>query len=225
MKTTCPNEEKLACYLEGSLSDHDRAVMESHLSECEICLDNLMVTRSIVRGGTLSLDEVPARVTQSAVRLAKRHIGLANDSLAHILKRPFKNLWPALLNFFDPASWAERCLAPIRSSRKLVSRNIVHVRKSFKDIDPDIDIDIDIEIEKTKGEKAHIRVNLLDCNRFNESIRVTLKKGERELSSYLLGKENTLFEDVPFGRYSLTFSKNGAVLGKYLFKIKESPDE
>ena len=221
MKTTCPNEEKLACYLEGSLSDHDRAVMESHLSECEICLDNLMVTRSIVRGGALSLDEVPAKVTRSAVRLVKRQIGLAGDPIAHVLKRPFKNLWLALSSFFGPASWAEWRLAPIRSSRKLVSRNIVHIRKSFKDIDTDIDI----EIEKTKGEKAHIRVNLPDCNQYNESIRVTLKKGERELSSYLLGKGDILFEDVPFGCYSLTFSKNGAVLGKYLFKIKESPDE
>lgn len=221
MKTTCPSEEKLACYLEGSLSNHDRTVVESHLSECETCLDNLMVTRSIVRGGAPNLDEAPARATQSAVRLVKRHIGLAGNPLLDVLKRLLKNLWAALLNFFDPASWAERCLAPIRSSRKLVSRNIVHIRKSFKDIDTDIDI----EIEKTKGKKAHIRVNLPDCNQCNKNIRVTLKKGERELSSYLLGGGNTLFEDVPFGRYCLTFSKNSAVLGKYLFKIKESPDE
>ena len=61
-------------------------------------------------------------------------------------------------------------------------------------------------------------------NRGN-GIRVTLKKGERELCSSLFSGGRVLFEDISFGPYTLIFARNGASLGAYPFEIKESHDE
>ena len=78
--------------------------------------------------------------------------------------------------------------------------------------------------EKAGKDKANIRVRLAESSKHKRGIRVTLKKGEREVQSHLINGGYVLFEDTPFGHYSLLFSKDGVKLGSYLFEIKESQD-
>lgn len=48
-------------------------------------------------------------------------------------------------------------------------------------------------------------------------------RGKREIASYLVGKRGyVLFDDVPFGHYTLTLARDGEMLGDYLFEIKET---
>jgi len=77
-----------------------------------------------------------------------------------------------------------------------------------------------IEVEKTGEGKAQIRIRAEE--RSGERIRVTLKKGEREVSSFILDGGYGLFEEILFDQYNLVFSSNGEVLGTYSFEIKES---
>ena len=93
---------------------------------------------------------------------------------------------------------------------------MVVVHKIFKGISTEI------EIEKTGVGKAHIRVQLEEGSGRSYRIRVTLKKGERDVSSFLLDEGYALFEEIPFGQYELIFSENGDLLGTYSFEIKES---
>jgi hypothetical protein len=79
----------------------------------------------------------------------------------------------------------------------------------------------EIQIEKTGDDKAHIRVSLVGNPQIT-GVRVTLKRGEREVFSYSLGVGYVLFEDIPFGHYGLLFTKDGEVLGKYHFEMKGS---
>jgi len=62
----------------------------------------------------------------------------------------------------------------------------------------------------------------MEGSQHKEGIRVTLSRAERELFSHLLGGGHVLFEDVTFGHYNLTFSKDGVIMGKYFFEIKDS---
>jgi hypothetical protein len=214
MRKSHPGEEMLADYLEGRLSDDDRAEMEGHLSTCESCLDELIADRDLLRNREgVDLEEVPSRVTEAAV-----HLVTERGSRSYVF--PSAGLKRALRGFLTRLRlpvFGEWALSPIRGTKTVVSKDLIYLKKTFKEMAAEI------QIEKMGDDKAHIRVSLVDHDQIT-GIRVTLKRGEREISSYPLGAGYVLFEDVPFGHYGLLFTRDGEVLGKYHFEIKGSND-
>lgn len=217
MKTTCPNEERLADYLEGRLSEEDRSQVEKHLSECDICLEGLVLTNSLVRGrGRLDLDPVPDAVTEAAVHLVTNMPATTPRSLVKKLKGSIKNISSAISDGLRPSPWQRWQPSPVRASETVASWDLVCLRVSFKEIETGI------EIEKTGSGMARIRVTPHEAGRHIKALRVTLKKAEREVASYLLDGDHVLFEDIPFGHYSISLAKKGVQLGTYLFEVKET---
>ena len=217
MRKPCPDEEKLAAYLEGRLSDEDRSLLEEHLCDCQLCLEGLVVTNDLVRGrGQFNVDPVPAEVTKAAVHLVTSQRVISSDSLIEKLKRSVNNLGSRILDILYLRPWRRWQLAPIRGSKTVASADLVCLRVPFKEIETEI------EIEKTGAGKAHIRVKLLDAGKRRKALRVTLKKGEREITSCLLDRAYVLFEDIPFDHYSISLAGDGVSLGTYLFEINET---
>jgi hypothetical protein len=210
----CLKKEEIVDYLEDRLTDDDRTRAERHLSECDACLEELMVFNGIVRSGVLSeFDPVPEEVTQEAInsiRVAEDYP--SSEKLLKVFKKWISKYSDLFANFF---SWRNMRLSPIRGSRRVVSEDLVLIRKPFADFNAEI------EIEKTGHGRARIDVMVTEKNRANP-IRVTLLKNKREVSSYLTNGSNAVFEDMPFDHYLLLFTRNGAKVGEYLFEIKES---
>ncbi|MEA1867283.1 MAG: zf-HC2 domain-containing protein, partial [Thermodesulfobacteriota bacterium] len=118
MKITCPNEERLADYLEGRLSEEDRSQVEKHLSECDICLEGLVLTNSLVRGRErLDLDPVPDEVTEAAVRLVTSLPATTPRSLMEKLKGSIKNISSAISDDLRPSPWQRWQPSPVRASK------------------------------------------------------------------------------------------------------------
>jgi len=217
MRKSCPNEEMLAAYVEGLLPHHQKSRMEAHLSACDACLEEFKLTRSIVSGKTqFDPDAVPVAVTQSAVRLVNRQNTMPNDPLAERIHRFLSILHAKLLHHIRFLMRFQWQLSPIRGSRKAVSDDLFRIKKSFREFDTEI------EIEKAGENTAHIRVRLFERNGCGNGIRVTLKRGERELCSSLLSGGRVLFEEISFGPCKLIFERDGVRLGAYLFDMKET---
>ena len=53
MAPACLDEEQLAGYLEGSLSEVERDRVERHLADCEKCLDEFVLSRNMVQGSSV----------------------------------------------------------------------------------------------------------------------------------------------------------------------------
>ena len=207
-KKSCPDEEIIADYLEGRLSAEDKEAMEAHLSECELCLEELVIAGKAIRDAA-ELPAVPSGVTEAAVRLvAMRTTGVAEKGLKESIAA-FAEKISEYFRYSLHSRWQQ---ATIRSSKIAAAPDLVMIRKVFKEIEA--------EIEKTGADKAHIGVRA--SGREKNGIRVTLKRVEREISSQLLSGGYTLFEDIPFGRYEIVFSTNGSELGSYTFEIRES---
>ena len=214
MKKSCSDEEMLAEYLEGQLPEEDRFIMEKHLSECRICLEEIIVANNLIRHKErLELEFVPAKVTESAVRLAIGRNSMFSGILTNKLEGTFKNIGLKIADVFRLYPWEKYRPAPIRSSKRIMSENFVSMGVSFKNIKTEI------EIEKTEADKANIRVILPRTNKPIKSIRITLEKGNREVTSYLLDGDYVLFEDIPFDRYSISLAENGVKRGTYIFEI------
>lgn len=217
MKMPCPSEERLADYVEGRLSGEDTSSLEKHLSDCETCLETLVVTSGLLQGRFLfQFDPVPGEVTESAVQLLDSHRAVSYDTVMEKLKQSFENWRKKISDLLWPRPWGKLQHATIRSSSRVASQNLVCIRVPFKEIETKI------EIEKTGDNKAHIRVRLSEPNKPRRPIRVTLKKGEREMASYLLDAGVVLFEDTPFGHYGISLAEDDVKIGTYLFEIKEN---
>lgn len=217
MKRACPNDEMLADYLLGRLAEKEGSEMEKHLSNCTTCLEEMVIANSLFRGGDLPLlDPVPAQVTETAVRLIQDLDATVSDSLSDKFERAIKTLPTRISDFLNHKTWAELQPQPIRGSKKIVTKDLVLFKKSFKNIETEI------EIEKMGENRAHIRARLLLDDTTSRTIRVTLKKGDREIASHLAEAAQVLFEDIPFGHYSLTFARDGLTLGICQFEIKET---
>ena len=216
MKKSCPDDEMLAAYVEGLVPVDQRPRIEAHLSECDACLEEFKLTNSIVRGGNrFDADTVPREVTQSAVRLINSQNAMSGDALEDKIKQSLNILYSKLVGLLRLPALGGIQLAPIRGSRKTVSDDLFRIKKSFKEFNTEI------EIEKTGENTAHIRVKLFERNGYSNRIRVTLKRGERELCSSLFSGGSVLFEDISFGPCNLIFDRDGVSLGAYLFDIKE----
>lgn len=217
MTIPCPGEEKLVDYIEGRLSEQDRSQVEEHLADCPICLEGFVVMNSMVRDkDRFESDPVPTEVTEAAFHLISGRTTKSRGSLIEKMKRSIADLESSILDLFRLKSLLKWQPASIRGSKTAVSEDLVFLRV------PIGQIETEIEIEKTALGKALIRVRLHEAIKPAKRMRVTLKRGEREMASDLLDRDYVLFEDIPFGRYSLSLAGNGEQLGVYRFEIRES---
>ena len=217
MKKACPTEEMLADYLENRLSEKQGSEMEKHLSDCDTCLEVVALAQSLLQDRHLTeFASVPAEVTDAAVQLVLSQDPFVSESLPERIEKALKDLPTKISALLNHRTWGELQPQPVRGPKRKVAKDLVLLKKTFQDVRTAI------EIEKIGENKAHIRVKLLLDDTISQTVRVTLKKGEREISSYLAERAQVVFEDIPFGRYSLTIARDGSTLGIYHFEIKET---
>jgi len=217
MKNICPREERIADYIEDRLSNEERSGIEAHFSNCNRCLDELITINLI--GQTqdhFEVDPVPEYVTDAAVRLTVQLVS-PQTSIKERSIQIFKKNYSIISEHIKLAISNKNRFAPVRSSRGAETNNFFRVRKIFKEVVTEI------EIEKTGNQIAVIRVTLVNGFRDENDLRVTLRNSrKREVASYMLTGKFIVFENIPFGHYSLAFMQNGNKVGTYIFEIKES---
>ena len=215
MQKQCLNSETIADYLEGRLGPHDRESVEVHLAQCRSCLEDVLVARQVFRQRSADcMKAVPPAVTQRAIAgLDGTNSGTLWDALSARFKAIFLESSRLLHGIGYPFPDA---LAPVRGSKVKVSDDLVLLAQSFSGLDTEI------EIEKTDSCQANVKVTIFGTDAGQLPVRVSLVKNEREVASYLVGRQAAFFDAVPFGQYALVYTRNGANLGKYDFTIKET---
>jgi hypothetical protein len=217
MNGSCPDEERLADFLDGRLSEEERSQTEEHLAGCQGCLEALVIARTLTRGASeRELEPVPAVVTERAVGKVTSRYPVTPDSSAQEIMPSLRDLGARMIEVLSSRFFGESCPVPVRSSQIVASEDRVCVRVPFKGIEAEM------EVEKAGVGTATIRVRLLETCAFGRALRVTLKQGDREVTSQLLEGSSVLFEDIPFGHYGVSLTEDGKILGTYLFEIKES---
>jgi hypothetical protein len=215
MRTKCVRDEDLMDYLEDRLSHKERSRVERHLANCDTCLEEAVVTEEMIRGTRdFELDTVPEDVTRRAM-VTVRAIGDNSllDKVSIYVSLLVSKLSDTFTGFWF---WKNPGLAPVRGSKTVIAEDLILLKKSFSDLE------VEIEIEKKGQGKASIRVMLLRDDIPTKPIRVTLFKNGREVASYPFNRSTAFFEDMPFARYVLVFTRKGLKAGEYPFEIKET---
>ena len=215
-KTPCPDEERLVGYIEGRLSKKEHSRLEEHFAICDTCLDELMVANSLMLDkGSFELNPVPESVTETAVNRVSDKIATWSVPFMVSLKRFLKHTGIYMFDFFGIKPWAGLQFSQIRGSKIASSEDFVCLKVPFAKVETTI------EIEKTKNATAHIIVKAVTPIGEGMALRVTLKKGEREVASYILN-DVVVFEHMPFDHYNISLFLDGESLGTYFFTIKET---
>ena len=218
MKIICPQEELLADYLEDRLALDERSGIESHFSDCTRCRDEFLTVNSMTQSREyLETDPVPEHVTGAAVKLVAQLVSRPQDSYKPRSYQFFKKMYARISEHIKMIMFNKNRFASVRSSQGVEVNDFFRVRKMFEEIVAEI------EIEKAGHQIAAIRVTLINGFGNENDFRLTLRNSNnREIASHRISGQFAIFENIPFGHYSLVFMQNGKKIGTYSFEIKES---
>jgi hypothetical protein len=217
-RNSCPDEETIAAYLEGRLSSEEEEALDAHLAKCELCLEEFVIGSNVLKE-TAEPAKAPSNVTEGAVKLVP---GQSVGSPRLTLGVAVKNLKETIAAYTEKLSAFFGCSFPWRMQQAM-TRSLKTPSPSDRDNPKFVfpEIQAKIEIEWKGAEKADIRVTFAEPGK--NAIRVTLKKGGRDIASLLLRGGEGFFEDIPYGRHDgIAFSAGGSELGYYTFEIRES---
>ncbi|RJQ78984.1 MAG: hypothetical protein C4519_11595 [Desulfobacteraceae bacterium] len=204
----CPDDEILMDYLEGRLSGRRRARVEGHLAGCSSCREQIRICAELIFGdGADEEIAVPAAVTRRAIQAVTGQSTRTRPADT----RAFMARGMALIEKLTGG--AALSPVPVRGPLSAESRHLIRRHKSFQDLE------VIIEIEKRDVAEASIRVGVVTGKL---PLRISLVQGRREVASLVCGLTPVLFDEIPFGAYSLIFVHDGRVIGEYPFEIIDS---
>jgi hypothetical protein len=217
MKDMCPREEQIADYIEDRLFREQKAGIEAHFSNCTQCFNELLTIHKILQPPVhVEVDSVPEHVTDASVRLTAQLMS-PRISIKERSVQFFKKKYAIISEPIKLALFNKNRFAPVRSTEDGETSDFFRLRKIFKEVVSEI------EIEKTGRQTAVIRVTVVDGNYGEHKLRVTLLNShKREVASFMVTGKFVVFENIPFGHYSLVFMQNGKRIGTYIFEIRES---
>jgi len=206
-----PDEESMACFLEGKLSQEELEQIKLHLISCERCAEVFAIQAGlgVIEDRPISPDLI-ARVKD----LVKQQ---DQPSILEIFLRIKEKAWELLDTTGDVIVGQELVPAPILRSRKPQDfKDEITILKDFQDIR----VEVKIENKQGKAFSLNVMVKEKQTSRIIKDLRVALLKDDLELESYLIDKGVVTFEHVLVGKYMVEISNVENKIASILLDIK-----
>ena len=191
-----PDEETMACFLEGKLAKKEAEMIEGHIISCESCARSLLLQVTLDEN---NFQDVPLEL----IAKVKAGLNLAPEKETDILEifcRLKDNLLELLGTNGDVLVGQELMPAPVLRSRKISNfKDEITLLKEFADVI------VEIKIENKSGAAFSLSVVAKEKQTSNiiKDTRITLLKGDLELESYLADTGKATFEHVLLGKYKI----------------------
>jgi hypothetical protein len=206
-----PDEEALACFLEGRLSDKENEQIKAHIISCDDCSRALAVQ---LRMGEIEIKDVPEELLKSIKDLAAISIAIP---ILEIILRIKEKVMEILSTTGDVLVGQELVPAPVLRSRQIKDfKDEVTILKDFQDIR------VETKIENKQGQAFSLSVTVKekDSQKIMKDLRVTLIKDDVELESYLTDSGKVTFEHVLLGKYTVEVANIENKIASILLDIK-----
>ena len=206
-----PDEETLACFLEGRLSQKENEEIKTHIINCDNCAGALAVQ--------LKLKEIETKeVPQELITRVKDLISSQDTSLLlEIILRLKEKVMEILNTTGDALVGQELVPAPVLRSRRIKDfKDEVTILKDFQDIR------VEAKIENKQGQAFSLSVSVKekDSQKIVKDLRVTLIRDDVELESYLADSGKVIFEHVLLGKYTVEVANIETKIASILLDIK-----
>ncbi len=206
-----PNEEEMACFVEGKLPQGDCERIKEHLIGCEACAESFSIQ--------LKLKPEPVKnVPEELIELAKKLVpSKDNISVIEIAIKLGQKALEILSTTGDVLVGREFVPAPVLRSRQIKEfKDEVTILKDLKDVR------VEVKIENKHGRAFDLIIFVKDkqANRIIKDLRITLLKEGFELESYLTASDKVIFEHVLAGKYVIEVSGIEKKIASILLDIK-----
>jgi len=205
-----PDEEALACFLEGKLGRPEADTINQHLITCPACAEIAALAASLV-------PEKELAAPPELIAAAKNIIAEKKADILEIILRAKQNLLELLQTTGDILVGQELVPAPLLRSRSIKDfKDEIIVLKDFGGLR------VEIKIENKGGSIFSLAVVVKEKQtaRLIKDLRVTLFQGDLELESYLTQEGKVVFEHVLLGKYLIQISNLDNGLASIALEIK-----
>ncbi|MDD5116790.1 MAG: hypothetical protein PHW98_07040 [Candidatus Omnitrophica bacterium] len=206
-----PDEEEMACYLEGKSDASQSDKIREHVLKCDRCAEYLGVHLKIEPH--LS-KEVPADLLEKARKMVAACI---RDNVLEIFVRLKEGAWEIIQTGGDVLVGQELVPAPVLRSRQINAfKEEISILKDLREAR------ILVKLESKKKKNFSLMVDIKDKRgkRISRNLRVSLLKGEVEMESYVSENGSSIFEDVLPGDYKVEASKHERLVAIIDLKVK-----
>jgi len=190
-----PDEESMACFLQGSLSQKEASSLKRHLTACEVCAE-------IFSAAHLKLEaakelEVPEGLI---LRVKKMAMGENKEPVLEILLKLKAGVFELIKTSGDVLVGQELVPAPILRSRKIKDfKDEITILKDFEKIR----VELRLENKGLAMFAVHVLVKEKKSARPVKDLRVTLLRQDLELESYITDSGRVIFDNVQLGKYTV----------------------
>jgi len=205
-----PDEELLACFLEGNLLKPELEQVKLHLLSCDNCAQKIAVE--------LSLSEIGDRqVPQELLKKAKELVSAGNSLVLEIFLKIKDRAWEVLSTTGDILVGQELIPAPLLRSRNIQDfKDEISILKDFDNIR------IEVKIEN-KGNRVFSLIVVAkekSTQKLIKDLRITLIKEDLELESYSADQGKVIFDNVLLGKYTVEIASLDRKVASILLDIK-----
>jgi hypothetical protein len=206
----CPDEETLASYLAGGGPPGVDEQIDTHLTECTACLDELSAAYSSIGGE--EKEAVPEALVAKAMALMPQTPQEESffDMVVRLVRGSLELVSTTGQLVEVPA------LAGVRGKLGSSGTAILQVEKEMGGFK------VAVEVEPVEDELCQLAVTVkAGAELPTGGIRLSLLAGGREQASYLARQGTAIFDRISPGDYRLAISEANAALGSIRLTIKE----
>ena len=209
-RATCPDEESLASYLVGFLTEDAKRGLEAHLADCSFCLEDLVSAHKAAQDN--ESDKVPQQLVDRAMSLVPPIQGRQNflDLVVRLVK--------GSLELVSSSGRLILATAPagIRGRPEPSETSILQIEKEMGKFN------VTVEVERVGTNLCQVVVKVKEKDgKLAEGIRLSLFSGGREQASYLTRQGEVVFDRIAPGEYNLAVSDSGVPVGTIRLRMEE----
>ena len=205
-----PGEEDLACFLENKITEKEKRLVKEHLFWCRRCRERVMLQ---LKQEDNAFGEVPAELVRRQELVISETVSpleiviCVKEQLMEVLRVSGNIL---LGNEVIPA-------AVLRSRQMTQFRKEVIILKDFKDIR----VEVKLESKPQDVFKVSLLVKENYSQKVLDNLRMTLKKEDVELESYVSVAGSVVFEDVHLGTYTVAIETEEGQIASVALEINK----
>lgn len=198
-RADCPDEETLALFLAGNLAERARSEVETHLTSCSFCVEDLVAA---YKSGELAVTEnTPQRLVARALALMPRRESLF-DLAARLVKDSIELVSTSARVVSAPNPVVRGAAAPMVGNSLQVEQEVGRLR-------------VAVELDLSEAGMCQVVANVREESGVPaEGVRLSLSSGEREQASFLTRGGVVVFDRISPGEYSIAISESGSVVGR-----------
>jgi hypothetical protein len=206
-----PDEEEIACFLEGRLPDIEAQKLKVHLTQCQACAEALAVAAKVKPGQDI---QAPAWLIETVKGLIEQP---APVRLLELILR-WKEKAIELIET-NGAVFVGRQILPVPLLR---SRKIQYFNKNVTVLKDFSDIRLEVRIESRPVQAFDLSAEIKDKRTLRpiRNARIALFKDNIELESYQCDTGKAIFEHVAAGKYLLEVSATGIKSAQVALEVK-----